>query len=58
MRLLKDERGLEVVEWVVMGCVIILGTIALVHVLLTDLGSGVDAISDEIQTATELGTGS
>ena len=50
-RFIKDERGLETVEWVVMGCVIVLGVAALVGVLLTQMGTGLSAIGAEIETA-------
>jgi Flp pilus assembly pilin Flp len=56
-RFLNDEHGLETVEWVVMGCLIILGVAALAGVLLSDLNTGVGAISDEVETAVEIGTG-
>jgi len=50
-RFLKDERGLETVEWVVMGCVIVLGVAALVQILLGDITTGLEAIGSEIQDA-------
>ena len=50
-RFLKDERGLETVEWVVMGCVIVLGVAALVGVLIDDINTGLTEIGNEIQTA-------
>lgn len=50
-RFLKDERGLETVEWVVMGCVIVLGVAALVGVLLQQMDTGLSAIGDEITEA-------
>ena len=50
-RFIKDEQGLETVEWVVMGCVIVLGVAALVGVLLTQMDTGLQAIGDEIETA-------
>jgi Flp pilus assembly pilin Flp len=50
-RFIKDEHGLETVEWVVMGCVIVLGVAALVGVLLTQMDTGLTAIGDEITEA-------
>jgi Flp pilus assembly pilin Flp len=50
-RFLKDERGLETVEWVVMGCVIVLGVAALVGVLLGQMQTGLEAVGSEIETA-------
>jgi Flp pilus assembly pilin Flp len=50
-RFIKDEQGLETVEWVVMGCVIVLGVAALVGVLLTQMGTGLGAIGEEIDIA-------
>ena len=50
-RFLKDERGLETVEWVVMGCVIVLGVAALVGVLIDDINLGLTEIGAEIQEA-------
>lgn len=57
-RFLDDQSGLETVEWVVMGCVIVLGIVAVVRAFLPSIGEGVNAISNEIQTATEIGGGS
>ena len=50
-RFLKDERGLETVEWVVMGCVIVLGVAVFVGVLLNDIENGLGAIGNEIENA-------
>ena len=50
-RFIKDEQGLETVEWVVMGCVIVLGVAALVGVLLDQMDVGLTAIGDEITEA-------
>jgi len=50
-RFVKDERGLETVEWVVMACVIVLGVAALVGVLLQQMGTGMTAIGNEIDQA-------
>ena len=50
-RFLKDERGLETVEWVVMGCVIVLGVAVFVGYLLDDIQLGLDAIGNEIVNA-------
>lgn len=55
-RFLKDERGLETVEWVVMGCVIVLGVAAFVGILLNDINTGLTAIGTEITDAAA-GTG-
>ncbi|MCI0499665.1 MAG: hypothetical protein L0Y36_08300 [Planctomycetales bacterium] len=51
MNFLKDERGLETVEWVVMACVIVLGVAALVGVLLTKIQGGLEAVGAEIDEA-------
>ena len=50
-RFIKDERGLETVEWVVMACVIVLGVAALVGVLLGQMKTGMDAVGAEIENA-------
>jgi Flp pilus assembly pilin Flp len=50
-RFIKDERGLETVEWVVMGAIIVLGVAALAGVLLQDINDGLEAIGDEIQSS-------
>ena len=49
-RFLKDERGLETVEWVVMAALIVLGLVALitgfkqkVANVFTDIGDEIDA---------------
>ena len=52
-RFIKDERGLETVEWVVMAALIVLGITAAVTTLqgkiggvFTDLGTEIDSASD------------
>jgi Flp pilus assembly pilin Flp len=52
-RFIKDERGLETVEWVVMGCVIVLGVVAFVGILLDDIETGLTAIGSEITSAAQ-----
>ena len=47
-RFIKDERGLETVEWVVMGAVIVLGVALLAGYLLQDIQTGLDNIGNEI----------
>lgn len=49
-RFIKDERGLETVEWVVMAALIVLGLVALitgfkskVAGVFTDVGAEIDA---------------
>jgi Flp pilus assembly pilin Flp len=54
-RFLKDEQGLETVEWVVMGAVIVLGVALLAGLLLDDVQLGLEAIGDEITDAAATG---
>ena len=54
-RFLKDEQGLETVEWVVMGAVIVLGMALLAGLLLDDVQTGLEAIGDEITDAAATG---
>ncbi|MHC4962209.1 MAG: hypothetical protein ACYTGA_08820 [Planctomycetota bacterium] len=53
---MKDEQGLETVEWVVMGAVIVLGVALLAGLLLDDVQLGLEAIGDEITEAASTGT--
>jgi Flp pilus assembly pilin Flp len=66
-QLIKEERGLETVEWVIMGGLIIVGIVVVVSlivadigvgVIVADIGVGVNALSDEVQTAISIGEGS
>ena len=50
-RFIKDEQGLETVEWVVMGAVIVLGVALLAGLLLDDVQDGLEAIGGEIQNS-------
>ncbi|MHC4962712.1 MAG: hypothetical protein ACYTGA_11415 [Planctomycetota bacterium] len=57
-RFVKDQRGLETVEWVIMGGLIIVGIVVVVSLIVADIGMGVNALSDEVQTAISIGEGS
>ncbi|MHC5184899.1 MAG: hypothetical protein ACYSPI_11600 [Planctomycetota bacterium] len=57
-QLIKEERGLETVEWVIMGGLIIVGIVVVVSLIVADIGMGVNALSDEVQTAISIGEGS
>jgi Flp pilus assembly pilin Flp len=57
-QLIKEERGLETVEWVIMGGLIIVGIVVVVSLVVADIGVGVNALSDEVQTAISIGEGS
>ena len=57
-RFIKDQRGLETVEWVIMGGLIIVGIVVVVSLIVADIGVGVNALSDEVQTAISIGEGS
>ena len=45
---LKDEHGLETVEWVVMAAVIVLGVAVLAGYLVDDIKAALDKIGNEI----------
>ena len=47
-RFLKDERGLETVEWAVIAALIVAGLIAII----TGLGTNVEARFTELESAT------
>ena len=53
-RFIKDEQGLETVEWVIMAGVIVISVVILVKaVLLPSIETGLTNIGTEITTATE-----
>jgi Flp pilus assembly pilin Flp len=56
-RFIKDQRGLETVEWVIMGGLIIVGIVAVVSFIVADIGVGMNAVSGEVQTAISIGKG-
>jgi hypothetical protein len=56
-RLIKEQDGMESVEWVIMGGVIIVGIAFMVGFLVLDIRDGMNALSDEVQLATSLGKG-
>jgi Flp pilus assembly pilin Flp len=48
-RFLKDERGLEFVEWTILAALIILGIVALLANLQTEIGNVFDGLVTEMQ---------
>jgi Flp pilus assembly pilin Flp len=48
---LKDERGLETVEWVVMAALVVLGLVALIAGFKDKVAGVFTQIGDEIDTA-------
>lgn len=48
---LKDERGLETVEWVVMAALIVLGLVGLVTGFKDKVAGVFDSIGQDIDTA-------
>jgi Flp pilus assembly pilin Flp len=48
---LKDERGLEFVEWTILAALIILGIVALLANLQTEIGNVFDGLVSEMQDA-------
>ncbi|MHC4258856.1 MAG: Flp family type IVb pilin [Planctomycetota bacterium] len=50
-RFLKDEKGLETVEWTILAALIILGVVALVGSLQTEIGNVFTGLATEMQTA-------
>jgi Flp pilus assembly pilin Flp len=52
---LKDEQGLETVEWVVMAALIVLGLVALVGTFKEDVAGVFTEISEEITDAQATG---
>ena len=54
---MQDQSGMETVEWVIMGGVIIVGIVAVVSFIVADIGVGMNAVSDEVETAIDIGQG-
>ena len=54
-RFIKDERGLETVEWVVMAALIVLGIVAAITTLQGKIGGVFNEIGLELDAAS--GTG-
>jgi len=50
-RFIKDERGLETVEWVVMAALIVLGLVALITGFKNKVAGVFTDIADEIDDA-------
>ena len=56
-RFIKDEQGLETVEWVVMAALIVLGITAAITTLQGKIGGVFGAIGGELDAASASGTG-
>jgi Flp pilus assembly pilin Flp len=56
-RFIKDQRGMETVEWVIMGAAIIVGISALIAPLLLDIGNGMETLGNEVQLSISIGQG-
>lgn len=50
-RFLKDEKGLETVEWTVMAALIVLGIVLAVISLQTEIGNVFTSLVSEMQAA-------
>ncbi len=50
-RFLKDEKGLETVEWTIMAALIILGLVALITSLQGEIGNVFSGLQQELADA-------
>ena len=55
-RFIKDEQGLETVEWVVMAALIVLGIVAAITTLQGKIGGVFGEIGSELDAASASGT--
>ena len=55
-RFIKDQRGLETVEWVIMGALVVLGIVAAGGSLLPSLRNGYNTITNEVELAGQSAT--
>lgn len=56
MSFVKDDKGLETVEWVVMAGLIVLGIVATVVTLQGKIGNVFDALGGEMDSAAASGS--
>ncbi len=50
-RFLRDEKGLETVEWTIMAALIILGLVAAITTLQDEIRNTFDALENELSNA-------